>query len=123
MFLSSVDAGVPSDGMTRPINRLLSAWCALASLACAFAQGPETEPVVRFDGEMVVRATLRSAQDLMLMGQLSDDPWSHSPGIGAPSDWRLSRDHLPTLHTGAPRLGRAVERHAALVDEPLRRRP
>ena len=103
MFLSSVDAGVPSDGMTRPINRLLSAWCALASLACAFAQGPETEPVVRFDGEMVVRATLRSAQDLMLMGQLSDDPWSHSPGIGAPSDWRLSRDHLPTLRAaGVP---------------------
>ena len=64
---------------------------------------PQAEPIARFDGEVVVRATLRNAADLMLMGQLSDDAWSHSPGMGVPSDWRLSRARLPVLRAaGVP---------------------
>ena len=67
------------------------------------AQTPEPEPVTRFDGEVVVRVTLRDAQDLMLIGQLSDDPWSHAPGVGADSDWRMSRERLATLRAaGVP---------------------
>jgi len=63
----------------------------------------DAEPVTRYEGEMVIRATLRNARDLMLMNQLSDDPWSHAPGIGAPSDWRVKRDALPTLRAaGVP---------------------
>ena len=63
----------------------------------------EVEPVTRYDDEVVIRATLRNAQDLMLMSQLSDDPWSHAPGIGAPSDWRVNRSALPTLRrAGVP---------------------
>ncbi|MFM7808234.1 MAG: M14 family metallopeptidase, partial [Planctomycetota bacterium] len=65
--------------------------------------GAEAEAVTRYDGEMVIRATLRDARDLMLMNQLSDDPWSHAPGIGAPSDWRVRREVLPTLRAaGVP---------------------
>ena len=83
-------------------NLLLVALAVCMNLA-ARAQAPEVEPVARFDGEVVVRATLRNAQDLMLMTQLSDDPWSHAPGIGAPSDWRLSRERLATLRAaGVP---------------------
>jgi murein tripeptide amidase MpaA len=63
----------------------------------------DAEPVVRFDDEVVIRATLRNARDLMLINQLSDDPWSHAPGIGAPSDWRVKREALPTLRAaGVP---------------------
>lgn len=63
----------------------------------------EQEPITRYTGEVVIRATLRNAQDLMLINQLSDDPWSHAPGIGALSDWRISRDALPTLRrAGVP---------------------
>jgi murein tripeptide amidase MpaA len=63
----------------------------------------QDETPVRFDGEVVIRATLRNARDLMLINQLSDDPWSHAPGIGAPSDWRVKRDALPTLRAaGVP---------------------
>ena len=69
---------------------------ALALASAAMAEPPPTpEPITRFDGDVVVRATLRSANDLMLMGQLSDDAWSHSPGIGGASDWRLPRDRRP----------------------------
>ncbi|MFM7806976.1 MAG: hypothetical protein ACKPEA_03485, partial [Planctomycetota bacterium] len=67
------------------------------------ADAAQPDAVTRFDGEVVVRAMLRSAGDLMLMGQLSDDPWSHSVGVGAESDWRLSRDRLPALRSaGVP---------------------
>jgi hypothetical protein len=73
----------------------------VAGRSIALAQAPEAERVERFDGEVVVRATLRNAQDLMLMSQLSDDPWSHAPGIGTASDWRLSRERLAVLRTAA----------------------
>jgi murein tripeptide amidase MpaA len=64
---------------------------------------PDEEPITRYDEEVVIRATLRNARDLMLMNQLSEDPWSHAPGVGAPSDWRLKRDALPTLRSaGVP---------------------
>jgi hypothetical protein len=86
--------------------------CALATMLGATAppdapvEAPlagEVEPVTRYDDEVVIRATLRNAQDLMLMSQLSDDPWSHAPGIGAPSDWRVKRSALPTLRrAGVP---------------------
>jgi hypothetical protein len=86
--------------------------CALSSMLGATAppdapvEAPlagEVEPVTRYDDEVVIRATLRNAQDLMLMSQLSDDPWSHAPGIGAPSDWRVKRSALPTLRrAGVP---------------------
>ena len=76
---------------------------ALMSFSTARAQAPQMEPIERYDGEVVVRATVRNAQDLMLLTQLSDDPWSHAPGIGAPSDWRLSRERLATLRAaGVP---------------------
>ena len=82
-------------------NLILTVGLLFTSLA--MAEPPVVEPFTRFDGEVVVRATLRSAQDLMLMGQLSDDPWTHAPGIGAASDWRLSRDRLSTLRAaGVP---------------------
>ena len=81
--------------------------CALAAPpAGAPVEAPlavEAEPVTRYDGEMVIRAKLRDAKDLMLMTQLSDDPWSHAPGIGAPSDWRVKGDALPVLRrAGVP---------------------
>ncbi|MBM4007294.1 MAG: hypothetical protein FJ292_06985 [Planctomycetes bacterium] len=81
----------------------VSVLAALLSFSTARAQVPELEPIERYDGEVVVRATLRNAQDLMLLTQLSDDPWSHAPGIGAPSDWRLPRERLATLRAaGVP---------------------
>ena len=89
--------------MTPRITASLLALASLWPLSVAIAQAPEPEPVERYDGQVVVRATLRNAQDLMLMTQLSDDPWSHAPGIGAPSDWRLPRERLVTLRAaGVP---------------------
>ncbi len=57
---------------------------------------PSEEPVC-FDDQVVIRATISNARDLMLLNQLSDDPWTHSPGIGGTSDWRISRDKLKVL--------------------------
>ena len=89
--------------MTPRITASLLALASLWPLSVAIAQAPEPEPVERYDGQVVVRATLRNAQDLMLMTQLSDDPWSHASGIGAPSDWRLPRERLVTLRAaGVP---------------------
>ena len=51
----------------------------------------------RFDGEVVVRLFIRDAADLMLVGQLSSDAWTHGPEIGAWSDWRLGRSDLDAL--------------------------
>ena len=95
--------------------KILSTTVVVCSLALqAFAEPPadapveapldaEVEPITRYDGEAVIRATLRDARDLMLINQLSDDPWSHAPGIGAPSDWRVKREVLPTLRAaGVP---------------------
>ncbi len=90
---------------------IISLFCLLAwvppqtemPVEVALEQPPQAEEVVRFDGDVVIRATIRNAQDLMLLNQLSDDPWSHSPGIGGASDWRLTRDRLPVLRTaGVP---------------------
>ena len=97
--------------------KILSTTAVVCSLACLLgaappgdvpvevplADAPQLEPITRYDDEMVIRATLRNAQDLMLMNQLSDDPWSHRPGIGEPSDWRVHRDVLPALRrAGVP---------------------
>ena len=49
------------------------------------------------DGTCVVRVTLRDARDVMLMGQLSDDCWSHQPDEAGRMDWRVPRDRLGTL--------------------------
>jgi len=53
--------------------------------------------MVRFDGDVVVRVSIRSAQDLMLVNQLSDDMWSHHVGIGGDADFRMSQAGLGTL--------------------------
>ena len=53
--------------------------------------------MVRFDGDVVVRVSIRSAQDLMLVNQLSDDMWSHHVGIGGDADFRMSQADLGTL--------------------------
>lgn len=52
---------------------------------------------VRFDGDVVVRVSIRSAQDLMLVNQLSDDMWSHHVGVGGDADFRMSQADLGTL--------------------------
>jgi murein tripeptide amidase MpaA len=94
----------------------------LSALADPPAEAPielplavEDEPFARFDGEVVVRATLRDARDLMLMNQLSEDPWSHAPGIGAPSDWRVSRDRLATLRAAGVPFETLIDDIGALI--------
>ena len=67
-----------------------------------FASAPAALPIdpndmVRFDGDVVVRVSIRSAQDLMLVNQLSDDMWSHHVGIGGDADFRMSQADLGTL--------------------------
>lgn len=64
--------------------------------ARAPSEVPSEEPVC-FDDQVVIRATISNARDLILLNQLSDDPWTHSPGIGGTSDWRISRDKLKVL--------------------------
>jgi hypothetical protein len=49
------------------------------------------------DGTCVVRVALRDARDVMLMGQLSDDCWSHQPDEAGRMDWRVPRDRLGVL--------------------------
>ena len=67
-----------------------------------FASAPAALPIdpndmVRFDGDVVVRVSIRSAQDLMLVNQLSDDMWSHHVGVGGDADFRMSQADLGTL--------------------------
>ena len=67
-------------------------------LASAPAALPiEPNDMTRFDGDVVVRVSIRSAQDLMLVNQLSDDMWSHHVGIGGDADFRMSQADLGTL--------------------------
>ena len=61
------------------------------------ASGDAAEASARFEGEVVVRALLRTPRDLLRMQQLSDDPWTHAPAAGGTSDWRLSRSRLGAL--------------------------
>jgi murein tripeptide amidase MpaA len=58
---------------------------------------PDGEPVERFDGQVVVRLLVRDGSDMMLVGQLSNDPWTHGPAVGAWSDWRMDRSDLDAL--------------------------
>ncbi len=67
--------------------------------ADVLAAAPAVVPTdtVRFDGDVVVRVSIRSAQDLMLVNQLSDDMWSHHVGVGGDADFRMSQAGLGTL--------------------------
>lgn len=85
------------------------AWCigtlgACLSLMAAGSSPPiganpaeDAGTVTRFDGDVVVRALLRTPRDLLRMSQLSEDPWTHAPAAGGTSDWRLSRSRLGAL--------------------------
>jgi hypothetical protein len=59
----------------------------VAAWACGSALGQTS----------VVRVTPRDARDVMLMGQLSDDCWSHAAGERGAMDWRVSRETLTVL--------------------------
>ena len=72
------------------------------AVPAAFAAAPAAAPLdlndmVRFDGDVVARVSIRSAQDLMLVNQLSDDMWSHHVGIGGDADFRMSQADLGIL--------------------------
>jgi hypothetical protein len=69
------------------------------TVADVLAAAPAVVPTdtVRFDGDVVARVSIRSAQDLMLVNQLSDDMWSHHVGIGGDADFRMSQADLGTL--------------------------
>ncbi len=89
--------------MTRWAGVLCAAatgWTCANGLAVAqvnFADAIEDPAeVVRFDGHKVVRAYIRNADDLNLMQQLSQDPWSHGEGMG-PVDYRIAPDNMHIL--------------------------
>ncbi|HLO41724.1 MAG TPA: M14 family zinc carboxypeptidase [Phycisphaerales bacterium] len=69
------------------MNRKLSCiWPALLALP-ALAQPaaiPGDPQVARYDGQMLVRVTIRELRDLMLLGQVAPETWSHTPG-GVPA--------------------------------------
>lgn len=78
------------------------------------AAPPQSVPVIdgaaplaaRFDDEVVIRVTLRTAQDHRLIEQLSDDCWSSCFAGARPdgtADYRLARSQLAALdHAGIP---------------------
>ncbi len=86
-----------------------TAWTMLVSTTCLAPASAGVPPVqalpapdgaeapARFDGEVVVRAMLRTPRDLLRMNQLSQDPWTHAPAAGGTSDWRLPRSRLGAL--------------------------
>ena len=59
------------------------------TVADALAAAPAPIDTARFDGDVVVRVLIRSAQDLLLVNQLSDDMWSHHIGVGGEADFRM----------------------------------
>ena len=64
---------------------------------------PNGEAVDSYEGQVVVRLFLRNPADLMLVGQLSDDAWTHAPRVGDWSDWRMERAQLDALRAaGVP---------------------
>ncbi|MCE9620668.1 MAG: M14 family metallocarboxypeptidase [Planctomycetes bacterium] len=76
--------------------------------ALAFAPPAHGQPVAvpadqgalemaRFDGDVVARVLIRSAPDLVLVNQLSNDMWSHGVDVGGEADFRLSQFALDTL--------------------------
>ncbi len=75
----------------RPGLRMAAAAIGMFSVpAAVFAQPlcPLDSPQrVRYDGQMLVTATIRDSKDLMLINQVSSDCWSHSAGPGRDGTW------------------------------------
>lgn len=77
---------------------------ALTLPALAQPNAREGDPdVARFDGDSVVRARIRTAEDLTAISAISPDPWTcGTPGLGL-FDFRIPAGRLPDLQaTGIP---------------------
>ncbi len=88
--MSRLHGSVPN----RPGRRAAAAIISLLAL-CGTLPDAHSQPLcpldspdrTRYDGQMLVRVTLRGAHDLLLINQLALDCWSHSAGPAQGSDW------------------------------------
>lgn len=100
----------------------------LGLLVCGFvfvaqSQGPDGVPNddrVRFDGDKVVRVTIRDQADLDIMDAISPDPWSHTVGIGE-VDYRVPADNLDDLEASGIPYEILIEDVQYLVDRSFER--
>ncbi|HYE02830.1 MAG TPA: M14 family metallopeptidase [Phycisphaerales bacterium] len=87
----------------------------LAALGLVQA-APAQEPPARFDGHKVVRASVRTLNDLRVLLAVSEDPWSESVGVGGPVDFRVPADALPVLDEAGVPYRVIIEDVQALID-------
>ncbi|MCG3122401.1 MAG: hypothetical protein GIKADHBN_00788 [Phycisphaerales bacterium] len=114
-----------------PVRR--SAWFAVGALvgltgaAIAQPHAAEGDPGrVRYDGQMVVRAVIRDAADLMLVNQVAPDCWSHTADPGPPGTWgvldyRIDASGLEALRAVGMQVEVLIPDLQRVVDEESRR--
>ncbi len=92
--------------MPRAVLALLVALC----LACATYAEP-----ARYDHHSVVRATIRTVEDLQTLQQLSPDVWSHRTDLGE-VDFRIPPENLAALEASGVPFRVLIENVQALID-------
>jgi murein tripeptide amidase MpaA len=110
-------------------NTRAAGFCSVLLMACvagglagsATAQPtplpPPALPPERFDGHAVVRATIRTAEELDTLRRLSADSWScTTPGLGV-SDWRIAPDRLAELQASGIEFVTLIPDVQRLIDQ------
>ncbi|MBL9030703.1 MAG: hypothetical protein JNM80_03230 [Phycisphaerae bacterium] len=96
--------------------------CALLGLVlCAGSAMPShaqvlAPPVVRYDGQSVVRVDVRTVKELQTTLALTDDVWSHRVGIGGPVDIRVTRAQREALAAAGLRFDVLIDDLQSRVD-------
>lgn len=92
----------------------------IPSIALALGASAQSLPVeqVRYDGQTVVRATLRSIADLRTMEAISPDRWTCGPGneLGQ-ADYLVARDDLALLRSAGIPYEVVIENVQQLIDD------
>lgn len=83
---------------------------------------PGSPDTVRYDGQKVIRATIRNAGDLMLLNQVAPDCWSHSQGPSAEGSWgtldyRVDAQAYAAIKSAGIEVEVLIEDLQAVIDE------
>jgi hypothetical protein len=89
---------------------LVSSWTLARPAAAQVDAWRSQEPVVRYDGDKVVRVEPRNATELEAALTLSDDVWSEGTKPGMPVDLHVTAQQLK-------RLKRVGLRYTILIDD------
>jgi murein tripeptide amidase MpaA len=74
------------------------------------------DPVVRYDGERVVRVQIKTVRDFQTAVALTDDLWTESPRLGRPIDMRVNPAQLAALAVSGLRYEIIINDVQAAID-------